>query len=361
MILGVVAMMLQSGEIIDGAGSAAGVGATSGIGVTVTGAVGLATGTGASVAEGEDSAATHSGAGSATGTGAASGVGIATAAAVGSSAGAGVATAVGISTAEAVGAASGTGAAVAVGTIAAFVPTDLGSVLAWYDGDDFTGVGDGTAISTWTDSVGGNNGTQSGSPRPTVDSATGLNGMAVVSIGTGGGALGFNQPDFLSALSSGAAIFVVKCASDPAGATVGPIMWAGSNGNSNHYPFTDSNIYDHFGSFSHRNAGNPTGSLASWHIGYFHSASNDWKYFKDGVQEISNGTNTVGWTTTPKIGQNNFAQVCTFKAAEIIYLTAVPSQSDREKLEGYLAHRWFGAGGLNPLDSGHPYKNTPPT
>jgi hypothetical protein len=35
--------------------------------------------------------------------------------------------------------------------------------------------------------------------------------------------------------------------------------------------------------------------------------------------------------------------------------------SDREKLEGYLAHKWQGAGANNNLPAGHPYKSVPPT
>ena len=43
---------------------------------------------------------------------------------------------------------------------------------------------------------------------------------------------------------------------------------------------------------------------------------------------------------------------------EIVLLSGVASETDRQKLEGYLAHKW----GLTAnLPSGHPYKLTPPT
>jgi hypothetical protein len=46
---------------------------------------------------------------------------------------------------------------------------------------------------------------------------------------------------------------------------------------------------------------------------------------------------------------------------EIIVTTTAVSDSDRRKVEGYLAHKWWGAGLLNELPYGHPWKDTPPT
>lgn len=45
------------------------------------------------------------------------------------------------------------------------------------------------------------------------------------------------------------------------------------------------------------------------------------------------------------------------KIGEIIVLTSMPTTATREKIEGYLAHKW----GLTAnLPSSHPYKNSPP-
>jgi hypothetical protein len=43
---------------------------------------------------------------------------------------------------------------------------------------------------------------------------------------------------------------------------------------------------------------------------------------------------------------------------EIVYLPYVPTQTEREKIEGYMAHRWALAGSLNVA---HPYKSAAPT
>jgi hypothetical protein len=46
---------------------------------------------------------------------------------------------------------------------------------------------------------------------------------------------------------------------------------------------------------------------------------------------------------------------------EIIVTTTALSDSDRRKVEGYLAHKWWGPGLANELPYGHPWKDTPPT
>ena len=46
------------------------------------------------------------------------------------------------------------------------------------------------------------------------------------------------------------------------------------------------------------------------------------------------------------------------KISEIIALNTLPSTADRQRLEGYLAHKW---GLASNLPSDHPYKTSPPT
>ena len=45
---------------------------------------------------------------------------------------------------------------------------------------------------------------------------------------------------------------------------------------------------------------------------------------------------------------------------EIVLISDSLSTDDRQKLEGYVAHKWYGAGALNPLPSDHPFKDTAP-
>ena len=49
--------------------------------------------------------------------------------------------------------------------------------------------------------------------------------------------------------------------------------------------------------------------------------------------------------------------IASYRVGEIIWLSGVPSDEDRQKIEGYLAHKWGLAGNL-PSD--HPYKHAAP-
>jgi hypothetical protein len=243
------------------------------------------------------------------------------------------------------------------GAAAAFAPSDLASLTAWFDGDEFTGTPDTTQIATWTDQEGANDATQgTAASRPTVD-ATGLNSMAVVDFD--GSADHFVLPDFVSAYTSGSAFFVANRDVDPAagGGSAGAVLGFFGTGSEPHYPFTDGVIYENFGSTVRKTVGNVATSLATWHIGNFNSAANAWSFFMNGTSEFSTGTNTVAFSTGPIIGSNNLTAFWPGKVAEILIFNAVLSQSDREKVEGYLAHRW---GIESVLPAPHPYKSSPP-
>lgn len=73
--------------------------------------------------------------------------------------------------------------------------------------------------------------------------------------------------------------------------------------------------------------------------------------------DLTNGT-TGAWTShAGRIGQNGSGQPYGGYIAEIVSYSTALSDSDREKLEGYLAHKWGLAGNL---PGGHPYKASPP-
>jgi hypothetical protein len=247
-----------------------------------------------------------------------------------------------------------------------FAPSDLASLTAWFDGDEFTGTADATAIATWTDQEGANDATQgTGASQPRVD-ATGLNSMAVVDFD--GTADHFVLPDFVSAYTSGAGFFVANLDADPPVGALGvdgpPLGDFGTSAasDSDLYPFKDDGtVYMGFGSTARKVTVNPATSLATWHIGNFNSAANAWSFFLNGTSEFSTGTNTVGFSTAPKIGFSDTGgggdRFLMGKVAEILIFNAVLSQSDREKVEGYLAHRW---GIESVLDAGHPYKSSAP-
>lgn len=241
-----------------------------------------------------------------------------------------------------------------------WTPASLGSLIGWYKADEIEGAA-GT-IDTWPDLSGnGHDWTQAtGALRPsTVDSV--LNGKRIVRFA--GHYL--DTPTALwTGLTQGSLFSVTKKLNDPASSTARSAWHNFSNPNFNsgsHFPFTDGVLYAGFGTSSRKNYGNPTPSLASWRILSEHSAASNHRVYIDGTLFNSTGTNTVAFNTTdPRFGWiNGSSGVATLDAdtAEIIILNEVPSTDDRQKIEGYLAHRH---GLASSLPVGHPYKGSPP-
>lgn len=246
-----------------------------------------------------------------------------------------------------------------------WTPIALGSnLLAWFKGDTNTG-SNGALIQTWTDQSSNNkNLTQVTSGlRPTLDT-TGLNGMNVVDFDAAT-IQWFDLPlSTFTGATSASVYLVIKIDNDPPGSTPKTGLWrTGHAANMTHFPFTDGNVYQDFTRSTVVNTGNPTASLASWRIVGMHSVTNDWAMFVDGVSHFSTATSTfsvsLGSISVGRSddGAGNFVYL-DGKIAEIYFTKAKQSSTEREKCEGYLAHRW---GLTGNLAGGHPYKSTPPT
>jgi hypothetical protein len=105
-------------------------------------------------------------------------------------------------------------------------------------------------------------------------------------------------PDFITGFTSGMAIFAAKLNADPPASGFGPVIGDfGSSAQGNHYPFGDGIVYSDFLSTTRKTCGNPTPSLAAWHVGEFRSATGAWAYAINGTNVFTTATNTVGTTT----------------------------------------------------------------
>lgn len=101
-------------------------------------------------------------------------------------------------------------------------------------------------------------------------------------------------------------------------------------------------------------------------IGVWDYANATLTLFENGVQSGTRVFQTPGLTPNDG-GALHIGQDATgtggFLNGEIgdvfIQHTAL-SAADRQRLEGFLAHKYWGAGALNPLPSNHPFKNFPP-
>ena len=104
-----------------------------------------------------------------------------------------------------------------------FSPADLASLMAWFDGNEFTGQANGTGVPTWADQEGANDATTGGA-QPTVAAAA-LNGMAAVEFNGVSNYLA--PPNFMAGKAAGSAFFVAKIDDDPpigGGANDGPVL-----------------------------------------------------------------------------------------------------------------------------------------
>jgi hypothetical protein len=245
---------------------------------------------------------------------------------------------------------------------ALWTPLDLGSELhAWYDfsllsGTDNTSIG-GSAIPD--QSGNGRNATPANGTNNALLQTSELNGKNVIQMRSGTGSEIALPNNFYNGKTEASCYFVVKANAEGAGdSTV--LQNVGSNSGGDLYPWGGGFVYHGFCSTTRDLLGNPSGSLAAWRIMELYSKASDKGLFLDGVLEFSSGTNTVktdlntGNTISVGGASNNFAGL----VAEIIYTSAKQSTTNREKVEGYLAHKWELTGNL---PGAHPYKTTPPT
>jgi hypothetical protein len=161
-----------------------------------------------------------------------------------------------------------------------------------------------THISVWADQSGnGRDGSQgTDAVRLIYDATGGPAGSPCVDLSTAGTNVGFG--DVFSGLTA-AEIFVVRyLAADPPTVGAGAFYSFGSAGTSDHVPFSDGNVYDGFASTVRSATGNPTPSLAGWHVYNVTSTASEWTNRINGIQHFTTGSNTVGWSTTPLLGRS---------------------------------------------------------
>jgi hypothetical protein len=169
----------------------------------------------------------------------------------------------------------------------------------------FCGAGNGF-ITTWYDQSGNaNDATQStagnqpqivssGSVilenlKPTISFLSGLSGL-----------------DFNTFTASAVTMFmIVKVKNDPPTDPNSGFVKFGTAATVNHFPYSDSNIYDDTFSATRRTVGNPTTPLNQLNIYNVLSTSTEWTAQLNTTQIYTSGINTVDINSNPKIGSKN--------------------------------------------------------
>jgi len=244
---------------------------------------------------------------------------------------------------------------------AAWTPANITTQL-WLDAADSSTVTTvSSKVSQWNDKSGNaRNATQStDANRPTYTTA-GLNSLNVVTFTTATFQAMALSTVIDSGSTAGSIFWVQKNTYDSgivaanAGAFI-PGEW-GTGGTFTHIPWEDGNIYINVFRNSRVTAGNPTPSLTNPRILGVESNSSSYKVLIDGTSFYTSGGS---FALPPSSTTIRTPTIFGFRgyAAELVVVNSVLSVGDREKIEGYLAHKW---GITGNLDAGHPYKTTAP-
>jgi hypothetical protein len=218
------------------------------------------------------------------------------------------------------------------GTFPPFDPTHIASLWAMYEADSYSQA-DGSNIATDWEDLSGNGRDAPVTGTPTFETGE-LNSLPVIRMGADSNDI-FTFPD-MSALTAGAFFEVLKV-NTGAGVTNFSDGF-GSGGPGNLYPFNDDLIYDNFGSTTRKDFISPSVTITNWHVLHGHSAASDWGLFQNGSSIHSTGTNTVGFSATPTLGQSG---VATKKDVAGLYLfSAKPNSGQITNMLAYINKKW---------------------
>lgn len=253
-----------------------------------------------------------------------------------------------------------------------WTPAQLGASLrVWLDADDASTITlNGANVSQWRDKSGlGNHYNQNTAINQMKYTAGAVNGRAVVEADLAGECM--RGPN-LSMNGSGMSAVVVTQYAGSAGTSITRIWFR------NNSVWVGSWFKNWLGTFTNRLISCIFGNGTSWAldgtstktmgigvtrlIGTTVTSGGNTFTYVDGAlestlsQSFANFTGEVQLNHVGGSSQTHLGPIC-----EAFLMIDVLSQSDREKLEGYLAHKWWGAGGANPLPANHPFKATAPT
>jgi hypothetical protein len=255
---------------------------------------------------------------------------------------------------------------------AAFSPLDVANMTLWLDAttglfDATTGgsavTADASAVARWEDQSGNaRHFTQSTSnDRPTLRTSV-LNSKNIMRFdGSNDKLVGPNLSEFITASSY--SMFVVGKATSIATNSVNSYTNAALYGDTGGF----ASIY--FRSTGLVGAYNWDGADKTATRSY--TANTDAVFYSElsagsircrlngGTASATASGNTQGLATALQIGRqyNNNSYCLNGDIAEVIFFNAALSATDREKVEGYLAHKW---GLTGSLPAGHPYKTVAP-
>lgn len=252
-----------------------------------------------------------------------------------------------------------------------WTPAQISSVLrVWLDADDASTITlNGLNVSQWRDKSGlGNHYSQVVSAFQMGYSTNRVNGRAAVEADVGGEYMSGAASTALN--GSGMSVMVVAQQNASPPSSLDRILvrdnslWVGSwflDINSASRPNTASVVFGDGSSWALRGTSATAYGTGTRLVGATVTAGGSATTYVDGTASAATSQSWANFTGAITLGHSGGgSQMFLGPICEALIMVDVLSQSDREKLEGYLAHRWW-ASGANPLPGGHPYKSSPPT
>ncbi len=199
----------------------------------------------------------------------------------------------------------------------------------------------GGSVRRWVSLVaGGNDASKSSGNVPTLDTTTTLNSLQTLRF-TGASGESLDLPNIFSGDAAGELFVVMKNVADPpASDPITGLMYVGSDTQNTHYPYTDSNIYDAFGTTSRKTVGNLTLALTNWHIYNPISVSGGWVENVNSLVQFVTNTNTVGWATSPTLGKSFGAFHYDGRMAAVLYFGRKLTTAERDDVIAYLRAKY---------------------
>jgi hypothetical protein len=169
-----------------------------------------------------------------------------------------------------------------------------------------TGASDNGFVTTWYDQSGNaNNATQStaGNQPQIVSSGSVILENTKPTISFLSGLSGFGFATFSPTTVEG--FLVVKTKADPPLIINSGFINIGTNTDDSHFPYSDGNIYDGFGTNLRKSVGNPTTPLNQVNLYNVLSASGEWTARLNTTQIFTTSSNVVAIHANPKIAAKN--------------------------------------------------------
>lgn len=223
-------------------------------------------------------------------------------------------------------------------------PSTISNLELWMNPRSGVSASNGNPIDSWTDSsTNAYSVISAGSSRPIYRSSGGANNQPYVEFDGSDDAM--SLPDNWATGFSVVHLFiVVKVDNDPPAdqAQSGAMLRLSTSGSdSQHYPYTDGHIYDNLGSNARKDLGNPTPSLAAWHVYEVLSKSGTWTAWINGTQQFTTGTNTTHFNSITRLGVSAGLQHLDGNLAEIIVYSRDINSTEIATVKTYLNY-WYG-------------------